>query len=88
MEPLKVMPEPEREGCFLLIDGYHRWKAVADLGIDELPCEVWEISVEEAKIRGLQLNYLRGRPVPQRLAGVLHDLGATYSLEDLAGMLP
>jgi hypothetical protein len=28
------------------------------------------------------------RPVPRRLAGVLHDLSATNSLEDLAGMLP
>jgi ParB/RepB/Spo0J family partition protein len=96
MEPLKVMPDPERPADpstgsgqgYLLVDGYHRWKAAADLGIEELPCEVWNITVEEAKIRGLQLNYLRGQPVPQRLAGVLHDLSATYSLEDLAGMLP
>jgi ParB-like chromosome segregation protein Spo0J len=99
MEPLKVMVDPACEVArggdgnvadvrYVLLDGYHRWKAATDLGIDELPCEVWEISVEEAKIRGLQSNYLRGRPVPQRLASVLHDLSATYSLEDLAGMLP
>jgi len=88
MEPLKVMPDPEREERFLLVDGYHRWKAAAELAMEDLPCEVWEISLEDAKIRGLQLNYLRGRPVPQRLATVLHDLSATYSLEDLAGMLP
>jgi ParB/RepB/Spo0J family partition protein len=88
MEPLKVMADPEREGDFLLVDGYHRWKAAGDLGLEELPCEVWEISVEEAKVRGLQLNYLRGQPVPQRLAGLVHDLNTSYSMEDLAGMLP
>lgn len=88
MEPLKVMPDPARAGEFLLVDGYHRWKAAGDLGLEELPCEVWDITVEEAKIRGLQLNYLRGQPVPQRLASLVHDLSATYSLQDLGAMLP
>jgi len=88
MEPLKVMPDPEREGAFLLVDGYHRWKAAGDLALEELPCEVWEISPEEAKVRGLQLNYLRGQPIPVRLANLVHDLNRTYSVDDLAGMLP
>jgi len=88
LEPLKVMPDPEREGDFLLVDGYHRWKAAGDLGLDELPCEVWDISPEEAKVRGLQLNYLRGQPVPVRLANLVHDLNRTYAVDDLAKMLP
>jgi ParB/RepB/Spo0J family partition protein len=96
MEPLKVMPDPEREGDpstgsgqgFLLVDGYHRWKAAGDLGLEEVPCEVWDISPEEAKVRGLQLNYLRGQPVPVRLANLVHDLNRTYSVDDLANMLP
>lgn len=88
LEPLKVMPDPENEGQFLLVDGYHRWRAAGDLGLDDLPCEVWDISPEEAKIRGLQLNYLRGQPVPRRLAELVHDLNGTYSVEDLAKMLP
>ena len=99
MEPLKVMPDPccaiARGGDgntedlrYLLIDGYHRWLAAEELGLMELPCEVWEISLEEAKIRGLQLNYLRGQPVPQRLAALLHDLNATFAVEDLANLLP
>ena len=88
MELLKVMPDPEREGDFLLVDGYHRWKAAGELGIEELPCEVWGIDAEEAKIRGLQLNYLRGQPVPARLASLVHDLNRTYAVDDLAKMLP
>ncbi len=88
LEPLKVMPDPEADGEFLLVDGYHRWKAAGDLGIEELPCEVWEIDAEEAKIRGLQLNYLRGQPVPRRLAELVHDLSRTYAVDDLAKMLP
>jgi ParB/RepB/Spo0J family partition protein len=88
MEPLKVMPDPDAPGWFLLVDGYHRWLAAEILDIADLPCEVWDISIEEAKIRGLQLNYLRGQPVPQRLAALLHDLNAEQSVEDLAKILP
>jgi len=88
MEPLKVMPDSECEGDFLLVDGYHRWKAAGDLVLEELPCEVWHISPEEAKVRGLQLNYLRGQPVPVRLANLVHDLNRTYSVDDLANLLP
>ncbi|GEM_PF-1190377 len=88
LEPLKVMPDPEEEGRFVLVHGYHRWRAAGELGLDEVPCEVWEISAEEAKVRGLQLNYLRGQPVPRRLAELVHDLHRTYSVEDLAKMLP
>ena len=88
LEPLKVMLDPEHEGGFLLVDGYHRWRATGDLAIEEVPCEVWEISAEEAKVRGLQLNYLRGQPVPVRLANLVHDLSRTYSVDDLAQLLP
>jgi len=88
MEPLKVTADPDRPGHYLLIDGYHRWKAAGELGIEQLPCEVWEVSSEEAKLRGLQLNYLRGQPVPDRLASLVHDLNREMTLEDLASMLP
>jgi ParB/RepB/Spo0J family partition protein len=88
LEPLKVMRDPAAPGQYLLIDGYHRWKAAGELGLAELPCEIWEISPEEAKIRGLQLNYLRGQPVPDRLAHLVHDLHRELTLEDLSGMLP
>jgi len=88
LEPLKLMPDPDQEGHFLLVDGYHRWRAAGDLDIDPLPCEVWHISLEEAKLRSLQLNYLRGHPVPRRLASLVHDLEATQGLDALARQLP
>jgi len=88
MEPIKIMCDPRREGEYLIIDGYHRWKAANDLGLQEVPCEIWAISQEEAKVRGLQLNYLRGQPIPVRLANLVHDLNRTYAVDDLAKMLP
>lgn len=88
LEPLKVMCDPERTGHYLLLDGYHRWKAAGELALQELPCEVWRITAEEAKLRGLQLNYLRGQPVPDRLAHLIHDLNRELSLPDLASLLP
>ncbi|MFB3883350.1 MAG: ParB/RepB/Spo0J family partition protein [Armatimonadota bacterium] len=37
LEPLKVMPDPEQADHFILVDGYHRWRAAGDLGIEECP---------------------------------------------------
>ncbi len=89
MEALKVGPDPDQEGRYILIDGYHRWMAAGELGIEELPCEVWEgLTLDEMRIRGLQLNYLRGQPVPARLANLVHDLHRTFSIDDLSKMLP
>ena len=88
LEPIKLMRDPEREGEYLIVDGYHRWKAAGELGWAEVPCEIWALTLEEAKVRGLQLNYLRGQPVPVRLANLVHDLNRTFSVDDLAKMLP
>ena len=88
MEPIKIMCDPQREGDYLIVDGYHRWKVSGELGLSEVPCEVWDITPEEAKVRGLQLNYLRGQPIPVRLANLVHELNRTYSVDDLAKLLP
>jgi ParB family transcriptional regulator, chromosome partitioning protein len=85
LEPLKLMPHDEG---YVLVDGFHRWKAAVELKMDMVPAEVWELSVEEAKIRGLQLNYMRGQPVPARLARLVHDLSTTIAIPDLSKIVP
>jgi ParB-like chromosome segregation protein Spo0J len=35
LEPLKVMPLPRRRGQYGLVDGYHRWLAAGELGIND-----------------------------------------------------
>ena len=71
-----------------VVDGYHRWLICRELGFKEIPCIVQEYSDTEAKIKTLQLNYMRGSAVPIRLASLIHDLNREIKLEDLAKRLP
>lgn len=74
--------------AYTIVDGEHRWRICRDLGWQEIPCIVQDYDDKEAKIKTLQLNYLRGQAVPVRLAALIHDLNKEISLEDLARRLP
>ena len=71
-----------------LVDGYHRWLICRDLGWKEIPCIIQGYDDSEAKIKTLQLNYMRGSAVPIKLANLIHDLSKEIKLEDLAKRLP
>lgn len=78
----------KRDEGYEIVDGEHRWRICRDLGINEIPCIVHEYDDNEAKIKLLQLNYMRGSTVPIKLASLIHDLNKEISLEDLANRLP
>jgi ParB/RepB/Spo0J family partition protein len=84
--PIVVRPVGPEE--WEIVDGYHRWLILKDLGHTRVPAVVWEIDETEAKLKTLQLNYLRGNAVPIRLANLIHDLNRTMTLEDLEAALP
>lgn len=71
-----------------IVDGYHRWLICQELGFKEIPCIITDFDDTEAKIKTLQLNYMKGSAVPVRLAFLLHALSKEISLEDLAKRLP
>ena len=71
-----------------IVDGFHRWMICRDLGFKEIPCIIQDYDSQEAKIKTLQLNYMRGSAVPIKLASLIHDLNKEISLEDLAKRLP
>jgi len=77
-----------RGNAYEIVDGYHRWLICRDLGWQEIPCIIQDFSDTEAKIKTLQLNYMRGSAVPIKLASLIHDLNKEISLEDLAKRLP
>jgi ParB family chromosome partitioning protein len=74
--------------AYTIVDGEHRWRICRDLGWQEIPCIVQDYDDKEAKIKTLQLNYMRGQAVPVRLASLIHDLNKEISLEELARRLP
>ena len=71
-----------------VVDGEHRWQVCKDLGWREIPCIIQDYTDAEAKIKTLQLNYMRGSAVPIKLASLIHDLSKEIKLEDLAKRLP
>ena len=71
-----------------IVDGYHRWLICKELGLQEIPCIIQDFSDTEAKIKTLQLNYMKGSPIPVKLASLIHDLNKEIKLEDLSKRLP
>lgn len=84
-EPIIVR---QAEDGYIIVDGEHRWRICKELGVLEIPCIVKDYDESEAKIKTVQLNYMRGSPVPIRLASLIHDLNKEIPLEDLARRLP
>ena len=77
-----------RDGGYIIVDGEHRWRICRDLGIKEIPCIVEDYDDKEAKIKTVQMNYMRGQAVPIKLAHLIHDLNKEIKIEDLAKRLP
>jgi ParB family chromosome partitioning protein len=77
-----------RDNGYVIVDGYHRWLICRDLGWQKIPCIIQDFDDNEAKIKTLQLNYMRGSAVPVKLASLIHDLSKEIKLEDLAKWLP
>jgi ParB family chromosome partitioning protein len=73
---------------YVVVDGYHRWLICRDLGYKEIPCIIQDYDDKEARIKTLQLNYMRGSVVPVKLALLIHELSKEIKLEDLAKRLP
>lgn len=72
VQPIVIAPEGER---YRLIDGEHRWEIVKGMGLPTIPAVLTDETGDEAMIRTLTINRLRGQFVPLQLAHVLSDLG-------------
>jgi ParB-like chromosome segregation protein Spo0J len=83
--PLVVRPD---RGGFQIIDGEHRWQAGKKLGLKSLPCIVAEMDEDEARLKTLQLNRLRGEDDPELLGRLLRELNAQIDLKVLCARLP
>jgi len=65
----------------LIIDGYHRWKAAKELGIETFPVLLLEESETEAKLDTLRMNNIRGELNVVKLAQLIVDLEKEFSLD-------
>ncbi len=70
--PVIIVPE-EKEHQWVLIDGYHRVKALKRLGKDTIEAEVWNCPIEEALVKMLRNH-------PTHTPGILEEALVLYEL--------
>lgn len=80
VQPVVVRPHQNR---WLIVDGQHRWEVLKELGHKTVPCVVDDAGEDEARMRLLTLNRLRGTFDIAKLSGVLAELAAEMSEEEL-----
>jgi len=77
-----------RDNAYEIVDGEHRWRICQELGWGEVPCVIQDYDDNEARIKTLQLNYMKGSVIPIKLANLIHDLNREIKIEELEKMLP
>ncbi len=87
-EPLVVRRHRDRDGCFEIINGHHRCKALAEVGIKEADCVVWDINDEEADILLVTLNRLCGSDELDKKALLFKRLNQRMEAGALSKLLP
>ncbi len=87
-EPLIVRKHSESDGCFEIINGHHRWRALKKLGYEEIDCVVWEVSDEQVDLLLLTLNRLGGSDVVGKKVELLRRVNARMEFGAMAKLLP
>ena len=87
-EPIVVRPHPKKKGCFEIINGHHRVKALQQLGREEADCVVWDVDDEQAAVLLATLNRLTGSDEPGKKIELLKQLSKRLSSPELAKLLP
>lgn len=78
---------PEGGIRYRIIDGEHRWKVLKEAGAKTIPCVIDDAGEDDARLRLLTMNRLRGEFVPVKLAKVLAKLASEMDEDELAKRL-
>ncbi len=87
-EPIVVRPHPTRKGRFEIINGHHRWKALAQLDYNRADCVVWQVSNEQVDILLATLNRLGGSDELGKKLALLKRLNKKLRTDELAKLIP
>jgi len=69
-----ILVRPVPDGFFEIVDGEHRWKALLDLGMKEVPVIVMEHDDRRARLNSVRLNTERGTQNPRKLGAIVRSL--------------
>ena len=67
----------------VIINGEHRYIALTEFGITEIPSIVLDVDDDTAKILTIRLNREHGEFMPDKLVTLLHDLDSNFDLDAL-----
>ncbi len=84
--PVVAVPEADKEGHWVLIDGYRRREALQRLGQDRIWVDVWERSVDEALLASLARGPDRTWEAIEE-AALIAELAGRHSLQRIAAQL-
>lgn len=87
-EPIVVRPHPEKKGHFQIINGHHRYLALAKLGYKTADCVVWDIDDEQTEILLATLNRLCGSDELGKKLNLLKRLSKRMESRELAKLVP
>lgn len=87
-EPIVVRPHPKKEGCFEIINGYHRYRALERIGYRRADCVVWDVDDEQTDVLLTTLNRLVGRDEVGKKAMLLKRLSKKMKPAELGKLLP
>lgn len=88
IDPVTVRPHPTVEGEYEVIDGEHRWRTAMDLGYEEIPAVILELTDAEARRLTIVLNETRGDADVVLLGMLLTELQAMTDEDGFAIALP
>ena len=84
--PVVAVPEADKEGHWVLIDGYRRREALQGLGEDRIWVAAWERSVDEALLACLARGPDRPREAIEE-AALIEELARRHTLQAIAAQL-
>lgn len=87
-DPIICRPHPELPGEWQIVDGFHRWTILKEMGATHIPATVGAYTDQQAKLKTINANYMRGNAVPIKLAALVHELNKELTLDDLEAALP
>jgi ParB/RepB/Spo0J family partition protein len=87
-EPIVVRPHPNERGCFQIINGHHRCRALEQLDHTTAQVVVWNVDDEQTDLLLLSLNRLHGRDLLEKKLAVLRRLSGRMASRDLARLVP
>lgn len=89
LQPVLLVPHPEREGKFMIVDGEHRFEAARLSDYEKIPAVVVEDgelakNVDLQKFQTIRMNRLRGRLNTRKLKEMVLDLSKRHTIDEIA----